>query len=135
MSQSPSTPTGTTTELQPSDPEASGRLSVEPDELFSMLGEENTRDVLRVVTDDSLPAREVANRLDISRSTAYRRLNRLEEAALVETTTACHPDGHHRKQFRAAVTAVRLTIRNGEFAIESPTATTDDRSDNAQSTV
>ncbi|WP_276257941.1 ArsR/SmtB family transcription factor [Haloglomus litoreum] len=93
--------------------ETTGRISdpetaVDADELLSLLGDEYAREILSTLGDQSLPAREIVDRSSVSRPTVYRRLDRLEEAGLVETTMSLHPDGHHRKEFRIVVDAVEL---------------------------
>jgi DNA-binding transcriptional ArsR family regulator len=82
-------------------------------ELLSVVGDEHTRAVLRAVCDEALPAREITDRVDASRATVYRRLNRLEEAGLVETSTTYDVDGHHRTQFRLAVDSLRFEFDDG----------------------
>ncbi len=91
--------------------------SVDPEALLSLLDDDCARDVLRMTRQEPLPAREIADRLDVSRPTAYRRLNRLQEAGLVDTSLALHPDGHHRQEFRATVSEVLLTFEDGDIAV------------------
>jgi len=67
--------------------------AVDPDELLSLLGDEYTREILMTLGNESLPAIEVVDRSGISRPTVYRRLNRLEDAGIVETVMTLHPDG------------------------------------------
>lgn len=86
------------------DPTASDTtVSSDATELLSVIGDEYARAVLRALGDDALPAREITDRVDASRATVYRRLNRLKNIGVVETSMAHDPDGHHRKQFQLAV--------------------------------
>jgi DNA-binding HxlR family transcriptional regulator len=72
-------------------------------ELLSVIGDEYARVVLRTLGDNALTAREITDRVDASRATVYRRLNRLTEIGVVETSMAYDANGHHRTQFRVTV--------------------------------
>jgi DNA-binding transcriptional ArsR family regulator len=97
------------------------RESVNPDELLSMLSDDNAREILKAISREQLPARELAERFDISRSTVYRRLNRLQEIGIVETSLAYDSDGHHRKQFHATLDQVVLSIGADRIAVDHAT--------------
>lgn len=84
--------------------------SVDTDELLALLGDEYTRTILSTVGEDSLPAREIANRSDISRATVYRRINRLEAAGVVEEVMSIHPEGQHRREFKIAHNHIELSL-------------------------
>lgn len=96
---------------------ADRNATVDIDETLSMLGDDYAREILTAISADPLPAREIADRLGLSRATVYRRLNRLESAGVVRATMSYHPDGHHRKQFQVdfdqlvlSVDAERITV-------------------------
>jgi DNA-binding transcriptional ArsR family regulator len=91
--------------------------AIDPMATLSLLSDEYARDILEVLGDEPLPAREIHDRLDVSRATVYRRLERLESAGLVTRSTAVHPDGHHRAQFTLALD--RIHVR---FGHNGPTA-------------
>ena len=92
--------------------------SIDPDELLSLLSDEYARSILKTIGEDGLPARTIAERLDLSRATVYRRLNRLEAAGMVDTTMAYHSEGHHRKHYHAALDEVLLSFDDGVVAVE-----------------
>jgi predicted transcriptional regulator len=109
------------------DPEMSDRASdagadrdesVDTEALLSILSDDYAREILKAVSSDPLPAPEIAARLDFSKPTVYRRLNRLEEIGVVETSLAYDPDGHHRKQFRATLDQVVLSIDTDDIAVD-----------------
>jgi DNA-binding transcriptional ArsR family regulator len=86
------------------DPTASdATVTSDATELLSVIGDEYARAVLRAIGGETLSAREITDRVDASRATVYRRLRRLTETGVVETSTAYDADGHHRTQFRLAV--------------------------------
>ena len=79
------------------------------DELFDLLGDEYTREVLESLRERPRTGREITEAVTASKATVYRRLNALEDAGLVATEHKLDPDGHHCEQFRVA--AGRLALR------------------------
>jgi DNA-binding transcriptional ArsR family regulator len=91
--------------------------SADPEEVLSLLSDDYARDILLATREEAVPARELADQLDVSRATVYRRLNRLQDAGLVDTSLAIHSDGHHRKQFQATVDEVSLSFEDGAVTV------------------
>ena len=56
--------------------------TIDPTATLTLLSDEHAREILEVLGDKPLPAREIFERLDMSRATVYRRLERLESAGL-----------------------------------------------------
>jgi DNA-binding transcriptional ArsR family regulator len=108
----PQTRSRTDAELSQSGPEAAtgSNDSADSEELLSLLSDDSAREILTTISEESLPAREIADRLDLSRPTVYRRLNRLEAIGVVETSFSLDPDGHHRQQFTATLDRVVVSI-------------------------
>jgi predicted transcriptional regulator len=65
---------------------------------------------LTTLADRPTAAATLAEELDASRPTVYRRLNSLESAGLIKSTVALDADGHHRKQFHVVVDSANLTF-------------------------
>lgn len=84
--------------------------TIDQDATLSLLSDEYARNILDALGEESLSARELTDRMDISRATVYRRLDTLEEAGVVESTMQIHPEGHHRKQFRITIDHVNLAF-------------------------
>lgn len=93
-----------------------GERTQSPGTLLELLGDETTRRVLRAVADRPRGGREVAERADVSRPTAYRRLNELQEAGLIATEFALDPDGNHHKQFHATLEELNVQLDGNDFA-------------------
>ncbi|WP_257300391.1 winged helix-turn-helix domain-containing protein [Haloarchaeobius sp. FL176] len=93
--------------------------SVDPDELLALLSDDHARAILKTISEQGRPARNIAERTDLSRATVYRRLNRLEDAGLVDTTMAYHSEGHHRKHYFAEQNEFRLSFEEGDIAVEA----------------
>lgn len=91
--------------------------SIDPDELLSLLSDEHALEILKLLHDRDLPAREIADEVSASRATVYRRLNRLEEAGLVDTSMVFHSEGHHRQHFQASLDEVVLAFEDGGITV------------------
>jgi DNA-binding transcriptional ArsR family regulator len=90
-----------------------GGVSDEPDEVLSLLSDDYARAILTALVGNTLPARELVDRIDASRATVYRRLQRLEAAGLTDSSVAIHPDGHHRREFSLAHDRLVLSLDRG----------------------
>lgn len=76
-----------------------GRRDPEPRAVFRTLDDPTCRDILESA-DGPMSAKQVAEAADVALSTAYRKLERLEEAALVTRETELDPGGNHRARYR-----------------------------------
>jgi len=99
---------------------AGERFDVSPGELLELLGDEYTRRVLQAIAARSMSAREVAEHTGFSKVTAYRRLDRLEGAGLVESTTVLDPDGHHYAQYRPVFDRVSFRFADDDIEFTTP---------------
>lgn len=117
--------TDTARPLQRSDVERSAdsvqrsQRTIETTEMLSLLSDEYARRVLRALVEEPLSAREVVDRLEMSRATVYRRLNRLESAGVLESSMRIDPEGHHRRQFHVVVDRMRLSVESGGVTLET----------------
>jgi response regulator of citrate/malate metabolism len=87
--------------------------------VLSLLSDEYARRVLRVLVDESQSAAELVDRLDMSRATVYRRLDRLESAGILGSSMCFDPDGHHRQQFHVLVNRLQLVFESDGIALEA----------------
>lgn len=91
--------------------------SLETDQsLLELLGDEYTRQVLAAVTEQPRSGSEVVDAAEVSKATAYRRLDALEEAGLVDSEMVFDPDGHHHERFHAVVESIGITF--GDAGVE-----------------
>jgi len=84
-------------------------------ELLDLFGNEYTREVFAAVAERPRGGRAVAEAADVSRPTAYRRLNELRDAGLVKTEMVVSEDGHQRERFEAVAVGVSISIGDGSF--------------------
>jgi len=86
-------------------------------EPLCLLDDAYARSILIALVRGPRSGRALAERCDISRPTAYRRLNRLEEAGFVTTELCPDPDGHHRTEFSLARDRLTVVIEDGSLAV------------------
>ncbi len=79
--------------------------------LLDLLGDEYTRTVLRAVIDQPRSGTEVAERTSVSKTTAFRRLNRLADVGLVTVRQQIDTEnGHHHKVYEATHERVEIDL-------------------------
>jgi DNA-binding transcriptional ArsR family regulator len=91
-------------------PDWAEEINLSATELFELFGDEYTRRVYETIMDEPRGGRAVAEAADISRTTAYRRLNDLRDAGLVHTEMMICEDGHHREQFKPVATSISISL-------------------------
>jgi predicted transcriptional regulator len=106
----PETPPESPSTVHSQSEQSSRQAPVETEELLELLGDEYTYRVFQAVVEQPRTGRELIEAADVSKATVYRRLERLEEAGLVESTMRVATDGNHCKQFHAAVQSVEVTF-------------------------
>lgn len=70
----------------------------DPESVFAALDDATCREIVRVLS-RPMTAKEVSDRADLPLSTAYKKLDRLESAAMLEERTEIDPEGHHRSRY------------------------------------
>lgn len=90
------------------DPEPDGS-----DALVELLGDEYTLDILRTLSAEPLSAAALVDRLEMSRATVYRRLDRLQEHGLVAADTAVSANGNQYEVFEAALRRLTVDLSDG----------------------
>jgi len=87
-----------------------------PDQL-ELVTDEYALAVLEALGDGPKRGRDLIEGTEGSRSTVYRRLNRLVDAGFVRAETALDPDGHHCKEFRLVRSTLTVTVENGDLRV------------------
>lgn len=82
----------------------------EPEHLFEVLASEAARRILVHCAGEPRSADELADHLDASLPTVYRRLNALEEYDLLRSETRIDPDGNHYRTFETVVDRVSVAV-------------------------
>lgn len=90
----------------------------DPQTLLDALGDEYTRAALEAVLDRPRSGGEVAAATDMSRPTAFRRLNTLVDLGLLETDQRIDvEEGHHHKVYRPVIDSFAVRIDDGEIGV------------------
>lgn len=82
--------------------------AVSDDELLELFGDEYARRILQSIANDPSDGQSIAESMDVSPPTVYRRLDQLEAAGLVEAEMVFDADGHHYQQYRSVVAGASL---------------------------
>jgi predicted transcriptional regulator len=92
-------------------------MDEDEDAVMALLDDEYARAILAHLTVEPMSAEELCTECEISDSTAYRRLNRLQEVDLVTEQQELDPDGHHFKRYVATVEQVSITFADGTYEV------------------
>ena len=94
-----------------------GQSSVRPVEedgaaqcVLDVLHDADCRAILRATGETALSANEVAETCDLAQSTAYRKLDLLTDAGLVEERTRLRRSGKHASEYVRAVDGVTVSL-------------------------
>lgn len=98
-------------------------------DILDALDDEDCRSMIRAL-DSPMTASELSETCDVPLSTAYRKLNLLTEASLLEEQTEVRRDGHHTKRYRIAFEEVNIALdenRDLAVAVVRPAAAPDEQ--------
>lgn len=88
-----------------------------PEELLDLFGDDLARRILLLTSDAPMSADALADELDVSRPTVYRRVNALVEYALLQKDLETDSDGHHYRTFELALNEITFSIDEGDLRI------------------
>lgn len=78
--------------------------------VLDVLQDSDCRCIMQAVDEHPLTVAELTDACDLPRTTAYRKVDRLVEASLLETQTRIRTRGHHALQYAPIVSAVTVSI-------------------------
>lgn len=77
------------------------------------------RTILSAIEEEAKPVKEVSEECDVPLSTAYRKINRLHEAGLVEEKVRLSGEGNHTNVYEENFEGALITLDgDGEFDVE-----------------
>jgi predicted transcriptional regulator len=91
--------------------------------LLELLDADHTQTILAETRVAPWSARALADACGASRATIYRRLNRLEDARLVESSMRYDADGHHRTVYEATLESITVDVTEDGYALSVTTST------------
>lgn len=86
-------------------------------DVAGVLDDEYARAILAATSEEPLSAEQLAERIDASPPTVYRRLDRLREHDLVTAQRQLDPDGHHYEVFSARMERVTVALESGTYDV------------------
>lgn len=87
----------------------------ELEDVAAILEDETARAILAATGEQAMSVNDLAARLDASKPTIYRRIERLEECALVDVHVQPDTAGHHEKVLSATFDRLTVELSDGEF--------------------
>ncbi|WP_440769975.1 helix-turn-helix domain-containing protein [Natronorubrum sp. DTA28] len=101
--------------------------AVDAGAVLGALDDDACRAILEATDDESLTATELSEQCEIPMSTAYRKVEKLTEADLVEERVRINTSGKHATEYRKCFDDVLVSVDDGDIAIEmtKPDADTD----------
>lgn len=85
------------------------------DTLFAALEDTTSRAILAHTSETERSAQDLADLIDVSLTTVYRRLDRLEDNDLVREGLQLDRDGNHRRVYRATISRIEVDISDDEI--------------------
>lgn len=95
-----------------------GEKEWDPEGIFDLFGDDLTRRILVLASEQPLSADELAGTLDASHPTIYRRINALLEYDLVTEQQQIDAEGNHYKTFETTLNRISFEIDDGGYNID-----------------
>lgn len=89
-----------------------------PSDVFDVFGDELSRQILVLTSEQPLSADDLAAYLDTSTPTVYRRLDGLGEYDLITESQQIDTDGNHYKTFETTMKRISFEITEGGYTID-----------------
>lgn len=95
-----------------------GEKEWNPTEVFDLFGDDLSRRILILASEEPVSADEIATTLDTSHPTVYRRINALAEYDLVREHQMIDADGNHFKTFETTLRRIAFEVDEGGYNID-----------------
>jgi predicted DNA-binding ArsR family transcriptional regulator len=89
----------------------------EMEALFHAFDDDDCRAILTATTDGALTANEISDACDLPLSTAYRKLDQLTEAGLLDEQTRIRSSGSHASEYALSVDELVISLE-GDSGLE-----------------
>lgn len=92
--------------------------TVPPEDVFDILADEYSREILAHANDAPMSAQELAKALDAHHTTVYRRLERLEDLDLITGQQRVDPeDGHHYTVYKTTLEEMNVNLTRDQYNV------------------
>ncbi len=87
--------------------------------LLLAVDDSDCRAILRAIGEEAKAVKEISEECDVPLSTAYRKINRLHEAGLIEEKIRLSGSGNHTNVYEESFDGALITLgADGEFGVE-----------------
>ncbi|APW96532.1 transcriptional regulator [Halobiforma lacisalsi AJ5] len=86
--------------------------------VLSALDDDACRAILEATSQEALTATELSDQCDIPTSTAYRKVEKLTDAGLVEEKVRINTSGKHATEYRTCFDDVVVSLADGSVELE-----------------
>ncbi len=87
------------------------------EEILDTIGDEHARTVLASISREPGSAKDLAERLELSQPTIYRRLDVLKENELINDRTLVADDGNHYKEYTCNFNSTVISLEDDEYDV------------------
>ncbi|WP_396613565.1 ArsR/SmtB family transcription factor (plasmid) [Haloferax sp. S1W] len=84
-------------------------------ELLDILSDEYARDILAATSLEPMSAQQLADQCEMSKPTAYRRIEQLQSYGLLEEQTKVETSTNNYSVYVASLTGVDISLAEGQF--------------------
>lgn len=88
-----------------------------PEKVLDLFGDDLVRRILLLTSDVPMSVAALADELDVSRPTVYRRVNDLVTYGILHEDVELDPDGHHYRTFEPALNEITFRLEDGQLRI------------------
>lgn len=89
----------------------------ETESILSVLSDEQSREIINLLSKSELTTQQVSNLLSIPQSTTYRKLKKMEELTIIKKTKVVRTlEGLDESYFRNWTSEVTITFRDGKLS-------------------
>lgn len=85
--------------------------------LLSALEDEDCRAILEATSEQALSTAELCEQCDLSTSSAYRKVDELTEAGLLQESVRLRPSEAHTSEYRLAVSQLEISLGGGKLEL------------------
>jgi predicted transcriptional regulator len=98
------------------------------DEILSIIGDEHSRKILSILSTNEMSAQEISNKLEIPRTTTYRKIKNLEDLGLVKKTKVIRTlEGLDESYYKSLVSGIDIKFKEGEITCKIEKFTMDEK--------
>lgn len=87
------------------------------EEILNTIGDEHARLILAAISEEPRSAKDLADHLEMSKATIYRRIETLQDNDLIKDQTLVADDGNHYKIFKCNFNSTVISLEGDEYDV------------------